>query len=148
MEYFDGTLHLRPYADVRTGASSATVLYQIFGWWRSHERGFVTESRCGYGLPDGSRLYPNVAWTPGEESDPKFVVDILSPRDRFDVAREKLGIWLANAAELGWMIDPQRRAVTIYRPNQEPETIESPAIIRGEGPGEGLVVDLQRVWEI
>lgn len=148
LEYFDGELHLRPFADPETGARSARVLAQVAGWWRSYGVGHVTESRCGYVLPDGSRLYPNAAWTPNAYSDAKFVVDVLSPRDHVAVAHAKMQVWLANGAELGWMIDPQRRAVTAFRPNQEPETIESPDSIRGEGPVEGLLLDLTRVWEI
>ena len=148
LEYFDGELHLRPFADPETGARGARVLAQVAGWWRSFGSGYVTESRCGYILRDGSRLYPNVAWTPSSDSDAKFIVDILSPRDHVAVAHAKMQLWLAKGAELGWMIDPQRRAVTVYRPGQEPETIEPAESIRGEGPVEGLVVDLKRVWEI
>lgn len=148
LEYFDGELHLRPYADPETGARSARVLAQIAGWWRTCGTGHVTESRCGYVLQDGSRLYPNVAWTPSADADAKFVVDVLSSRDYMAVAHAKMQVWIANGAELGWMIDPQRRSVTVYRPNQEPETIESPESLRGEGPVEGLLLDLKRVWEI
>jgi Uma2 family endonuclease len=49
--------------------------------------------------------------------------------------------------QLGWLIDPQRRAVEIYRPHRDPETQEDPASVAGEGAVAGFVLHLRRVWE-
>jgi Uma2 family endonuclease len=55
--------------------------------------------------------------------------------------------WIEAGAKLGWMIDPSRRMVTIYRPCREPEEQVGVWEIAGEGPVEGFVLDLGPVWD-
>jgi Uma2 family endonuclease len=54
--------------------------------------------------------------------------------------------YLANGAQLGWLIDPARRSVTIYRPDREPEALVAIDSIAGEDPVAGFVLDLSEVW--
>jgi hypothetical protein len=54
--------------------------------------------------------------------------------------------YLANGAQLGWLIDPARRSVTIYRPGREPEALVAIDSIAGEDPVAGFVLDLSEVW--
>jgi Uma2 family endonuclease len=54
--------------------------------------------------------------------------------------------WLANGAELAWLVDPSRKAVEIYRPGREPEVLEVGSAVYGEGPVAGFVLDLARIW--
>ena len=56
--------------------------------------------------------------------------------------------WIANGVELGWLIDPRKRAVTIYRPNRELEVLTGVAEVAGEGPVEGFTLDLLSVWNV
>jgi Uma2 family endonuclease len=62
------------------------------------------------------------------------------------VLREKMGEWLANGAQLGWLIDPEIRTVEIYRPGFEPETLAGATSVCGEGPIEGFELHLPSVW--
>ena len=55
-------------------------------------------------------------------------------------------MWLSNGAELAWLIDPMRRAVEIYRPSQQPEVQEGRSTVYGEGPVDGFVLELARIW--
>jgi Uma2 family endonuclease len=55
--------------------------------------------------------------------------------------------WLANGAQLGWLIDPDPQTVEIYRPVLEAETRVGASSIAGEGPVDGFVLDLARVWD-
>ena len=57
-----------------------------------------------------------------------------------------MGEWIESGAALGWMIDPDRRTVTIYRPGSEPEQLANPSKVEGEGPVEGFVLDLTEIW--
>jgi hypothetical protein len=57
-----------------------------------------------------------------------------------------MGIWLANGAELAWLIDSQERAVTIYRVGQEPEHLVDPTSVQGDGPVAGFELVMARVW--
>jgi Uma2 family endonuclease len=54
--------------------------------------------------------------------------------------------YLANGAQLGWLVDPEDKSVTIYRPNSEPETRRQILSIEGEGPVAGFVLELAEVW--
>ena len=73
-------------------------------------------------------------------------MELLSPSDRPATARAKMQQWIDNGALLGWMIDPKKQSVTIYRPGQEPETVTGVANLAGEGPVEGFVLELDRIW--
>ena len=46
--------------------------------------------------------------------------------------------WIANGAQLAWLIDPSRRAVDIFRPACEPEIREDALQVEGEGARRGL----------
>jgi Uma2 family endonuclease len=54
--------------------------------------------------------------------------------------------WLANGAQLGWLIDPEHRSVAIYRPEGPVETRAGIDSIAGDGPVAGFVLDLSFVW--
>lgn len=56
--------------------------------------------------------------------------------------------WIANGVELGWLIDPRKQSVTIYRPDREPETRTGITAVNGEGPIEGFTLDLEPVWNL
>jgi Uma2 family endonuclease len=58
-----------------------------------------------------------------------------------------MGDWLANGAQLGWLIDPDRQTVEVYRPGFEAETRAGAASIAGEGPINGFVLILAPVWD-
>ncbi len=58
-----------------------------------------------------------------------------------------MGEWLANGAQLGWLIDPGLQTVEIYRPGSEAETRAGLSSITGEVPINGFVLDLAPVWD-
>ena len=54
--------------------------------------------------------------------------------------------YLANGVQLGWLFDPRRRQVHVYRPEQEPEVLDDPKSLSGEDVMAGLEVDLSDIW--
>lgn len=78
---------------------------------------------------------------------PDFVIELRSQTDRIRILRDKMAEWLANGAQLGWLIDPESRTVEIYRPGVEAETRAGISSVAGEGPVEGFVLDLAPVWD-
>jgi Uma2 family endonuclease len=74
------------------------------------------------------------------------VIEVRSESDGLKPLREKMLMWLANGAELGWLIDPSRRAVEIYRPGKPVEEQEGHSAVYGEGPVAGFVRELGRIW--
>ena len=52
-----------------------------------------------------------------------------------------------NGAQLGWLIDADRRVVFGYRQGQAVEEVRGAAAIDGEGPVAGFRLDLEPVWQ-
>lgn len=63
---------------------------------------------------------------------PVLAVEILSPNDTQDQINDKLDEYLAAGVLLVWIIDPRRRTVTIYRPDQEPVLVNVHQELSGE----------------
>ena len=167
---FSSEHHLYPVerdanGDLPTGNEGSVrnigIVFELELWKRqTGNTGGVTESNGGYTLPDGSMRAPDAAWTSNRLLDkltpaerrgfaplcPQFVIELRSPSDRLDDAERKIEMWMANGAELAWLIDPQERAVTIYRPSREPERLDAISQAAGEGPVAGFVLPLDRIF--
>lgn len=74
------------------------------------------------------------------------MIEVRSPDDKLRLLREKMDDYIANGVKLAWLVDPIERKVTIYRPGGEPEILNNPVSVAGEGPMEGFVLDLSRVF--
>jgi Uma2 family endonuclease len=53
--------------------------------------------------------------------------------------------YIDNGALLGWLLDPMRKVVEIYRPGQPPEVFQNPSQLSGEDILPGFVLDLQGI---
>jgi Uma2 family endonuclease len=142
-----------------TGDGNAEIIYQLRNWWNTHHQGRVSDNSTGFFLPDGSMLSPDAAYVLPEQLKgmtreqltgfprlcPAFVVELLSATDSPAKTGSKMESWIANGAQLGWLIDPYRRLVTVYQPGQQPR--ESSALqLDGAGPVQGFTLDLAKVW--
>jgi Uma2 family endonuclease len=157
----EGEILIMPPSDFLTSAQVGEMFLQLSLWSRAGKRGWVTESSGGFVLPNGARRAPDVAWFPSDKPGiparkkrprfphfaPDFVIELRSPDDRLSRLRPKMREWVDNGASLAWLVDPERRAVEIYRPGREPETLVNVETVAGEGPVEGFVLDLRPVWD-
>jgi Uma2 family endonuclease len=156
----EGELVVMPPTYSVTGARNSRIGRQLDIWAERDGRGIATDSSTGFVLPNGARRSPDAAWTlksriaqldPASRSKfwhlcPDFVIELKSSTDRPRKVRDKMREYLANGAQLGWLIDPDNRSVTTYRPDAEPETRTDILSIPGEGPVAGFVLDLALVW--
>jgi Uma2 family endonuclease len=143
-----------------TGVRNSEILSQLRRWAGEDRRGVVGDSSTGFVLPNGARRSPDASWTAKDEIRklsaesiegywhlcPAFVIELRSHSDRLPVLRAKMREYIANGARLGWMIDPETRAVELYRSDREPESLTGVDSISGEGPVAGFVLNLARVW--
>jgi Uma2 family endonuclease len=130
-------------------------------WAEREGRGIAFNANGGFSLPDGSVRAADAAWLSLEKWNglsleeqskfppfcPEFVIELRSPSDAISELEKKMGDWISNGAQLGWLIDPQRKLAMIYRPGREPETLLDPEVLRGEGPVAGFELKMQRFWE-
>ncbi len=108
-------------------------------------------------LPDGTRVQPDAAWLSPEQMEllmpitsraidlcPTFVAEIMSGTDTLPPLQRKMELYIANGALLGWLIDPYRRRVYVYRPDAAVEVLEDPETISGEPVMPGFVFESRR----
>lgn len=150
----EGELLIMPPTDEDTGFRNSLITYQLTKWMLETGQGRVTDSSGGYKLPNSARRAPDAAWISDKRFAqdglrcPEFVIELLSPSDRPQKIKEKMEEWIDNGADVGWLIDPWKQTVTIYRPHREPEVRSGISTIEGEGPVKGFVLDLARIWAV
>jgi Uma2 family endonuclease len=127
------------------GAICGNVAWVLGGYVRQRRKGYVTGNDSGVILerdPDTVRG-PDVALHEDadklEEIHPKYgevpprlAVEVLSPNDRWSKVTAKITDYLQNGVALVWVVDPQNRDVTVYRPNQAPYTVSGNQELTGE----------------
>jgi len=145
----------------KTGFINQRILQALGNWADEDGRGVVFATDTGFTLPSGAVRAPDACWmskqrwnamTKSEQDGfgslcPEFVVELASPSDRIkDLEKKMTDEWVANGAELAWLIEPKTRRVTIYRPGQEPEVLEDPSSVQGTGCVAGFELVMERVW--
>jgi Uma2 family endonuclease len=155
----DGELIIMPPTGGDTSDRNADLTYQLRGWNRENKLGKSFDSSGGFKLPNGADRSPDASWikierwealTPEEREKflplcPDFVVELRSPSDSLEKLQAKMQEYIDNGARLGWLIDPQRKVVEIYRPNQKVEIRSSPTTLSGEDVLPGFVLDLSPI---
>ena len=142
------------------GRVESRVYLELGIWAREDARGEAFGSTTGFKLPDTSVRAADAAWASFRrldslsESDlegyapicPEFVIEIRSKSDSLRELQAKMEQWMANGAEVAWLIDPLEKAITVYRPGVEPEHHVNPSSVQGTGPVAGFELVLARVW--
>ena len=155
-----GELEIMSPAKGYTGAKELEAGRQLANWARRHRGGMAFGPNMGYTLPNGAMRSPDASWvplsrlsvlTPEEENRffpicPDFVVELRSDSDRLSVLQAKMQEYIANGAQLGFLIDPLDRSVHIYRPNQEVQILQNPETISADPILPGFTLDLTEIW--
>jgi len=63
---------------------------------------------------------------------PDLAIEVLSPHDRFARLQLKVNEYLTKGVRLIWIVDPEDRSVTVYRPNQQPAILFENDTLAGE----------------
>jgi Uma2 family endonuclease len=154
-----GVIRVNPPTGGLTGDGNSEIIFQLRNWWNSHRRGRVFDSSTGFFVADGSLLSPDAAYILPEQLKgltkaqlarmphlcPAFVIELLSASDSLTETKKKMEVWIANGAQLGWLVDPYLQSVSIYQPGSAPFVIDEPQV-QGSGPVDGFVLDLTGVW--
>ena len=118
-----------------------------------------TGANANTSLPDGSRIRPDALWLSPEQVAalppvsenrpitvcPAFVAEIVSGTDTLPPLQRKMDIYIANGAQLGWLIDPYRRQRP-YLPTRhaDVELLDDPETVSGESVMPGFVFEVRR----
>jgi Uma2 family endonuclease len=137
-------------------------LTRLFGNWAEEDgAGEYFDSSRGFILPNGAERSPDVAWVKKERWAalsknkrekfaplcPDFVIELRSPFDRLKPLQAKMAEYIENGAQLGWLIDPYKRKVYVYRPDAPVERLDAPERVSGEPLLPGFVLPLAQFWQ-
>ncbi|MDX6444576.1 MAG: hypothetical protein QOH71_1650 [Blastocatellia bacterium] len=145
----------------KTGRRNARLIAAFGIWAEKDGSGQFFDSSTEFILPNGAGRAPDLSWitngrwlalTEKQQEQfpplcPNFVVELRSPTDQLETLRTKMEEYVANGAELGWLIDPLERKVYIFRPDMAPEVLEDPREVSGEPLLKGFVLDVQVLWD-
>jgi Uma2 family endonuclease len=155
-----GELIVMPPTGSETGRRNSNLIYQLEVWSRKDRTGICLGNDVGFVLPNGAIRSPDAAWIRHEKWDsltkqqrerfgsfcPDFVVELSSPTDRVSPLRRKMVEYLENGASLGWLIDPFKRQVYVYEPNEEVVILDNPETVAGEPLLPGFKLNLTEIW--
>jgi Uma2 family endonuclease len=156
----NGEILVMTPANIKTSSMNSRINRLLDEWAEADGRGIVSGPDGGYTLPDGSMRAPDAAWVANRRWQalskedqgrfapicPDFVIELRSPSDNLADLQAKMEMWTANGAEVAWLIDPLEKAVTIYRPGEQPEVLAQPTSVQGTGPIAGFELVLARIW--
>ena len=78
---------------------------------------------------------------------PELVVEIISPTDRWQNVRDKLEEYFAIGVHRVWIVEPETRAVLVYRSVTEMNRLGEGDVINGEGVLEGFSLPVSELFE-
>lgn len=154
-----GELIVMPPTGGETGDRNSEMNFQLRAWNKQTRLGKVFDSSTGFKLPNGADRSPDAAWvrlerwealTPEQRQKfpplaPDFVIELRSATDDLKPLQAKMQQYCDHGVRLGWLLDPQRRIVEIYRIGYDVEVITSPTSLSGEDVLPGFVMDLSEI---
>jgi len=162
----DGELVVRMGSGGPSFMITAEILAVVFAWSKA-VRGYAFGADASFNVVDplgGEPMRnPDISWVSPEQMEamggfppmrgfwpvcPAFVVEVRSPGDSLRNQHGRMADWLRFGAQLGWLVDPQRRDVWIYRPDQEPQQLRRPAVVGGEPLLNGMRMDFEPIWQL
>jgi Uma2 family endonuclease len=155
----DGELIVMPPTGGDTGERNSNLNADIVIWNRQTALGRVFDSSTGYNFTaiGGKNPSPDVSWVERSRLEgvntsglipvvPDFVIELRSKTDSIKDVRAKMEEYRRVGVRLGWLLDPQKQQVEIYRPGQDVEILEDPKTLSGEDVLPGFVLDLRSIF--
>jgi Uma2 family endonuclease len=154
-----GHIIITPPTGLESSFTNNDLQTEVSIWNRKTKSGRVSDSNGGYTLPDRSMRAPDVGWVSKERLMsvlpeelkkfahvcPDFVIEVRSESDNLTELQAKMDKWLLNDVRLGWLVDPQSKTTTVYRPDQKPEEKPFTETLSGENLLAGFTLNVQDV---
>ena len=78
---------------------------------------------------------------------PELVVEIMSSENTWEDMRRKLKEYLDVGVDTVWVVEPSNRAVQVYRGIDDVQTLEAGDTLTGDGPLDGLTIDVAALFK-
>jgi Uma2 family endonuclease len=145
----------------KTGRRNFKLIAAFALWAENDGTGQSFDSSTLFSLPNGARRSPDLSWIRNARWDaltlqqqeqfpplcPDFVVELRSRTDSLKSLQAKMEEYIANSAQLGWLIDPLERKVHIFRPGLAAEILNDPETVSGEPLLKGFILELRSLWD-
>jgi len=150
----------------KTGRRHSRIHYRLADWAERTGQGVVFAPGTLFQLPNGAKRALDGAWVSHGRWDsltdeqqekippicPEFVLELMSPSDRrpvrFRMLQAKMNEYIANGAQLGWLVDPFQKKVYIYRPGEPVECLDNPGEVSGDPVLPGFVFQFSEIWQL
>ena len=157
----NGDLEIIPPPFPETSRKNIELDFQLMTWAKKDKTGVCFESSAKFTLPNGARRMPDAAWIlkeryfalPEIEREerfariaPDFVIELRPKSDRLPNLQKKMREYIENGVRLGWLIDPYKKRVHIYRADKTIEMQENAPKVSGEDVLQGFELDLTEIW--
>jgi Uma2 family endonuclease len=144
LEYIDGRIEAKVAPQMKHSLITSRLTERLNRWAKSVRLGLaLPELRCTFA---GRSIIPDVAFLLrehieiddlGEYADdtpwpPDIHVDIVSPGQNMEKTHEKLRHSTSNGCLLGWLIDPEKKTIDVYRPGRPAERMAPDGVLEGE----------------
>jgi Uma2 family endonuclease len=143
-EFIDGRVETKMSPQKKHGLVTMRFLNHLLGYAEPRRLGLpFPELRCTFA---GRSIIPDIAFLldehietdeNGEILDPTYRppdahIEIVSPEQSVKKCREKLVFSTANGCPLGWLIDPIRRTVHVFRPGERTKQLPADGFLDGD----------------
>ncbi|KST66973.1 Uma2 family endonuclease [Mastigocoleus testarum] len=102
---------------------------ELADWNHYKKAGYIFDNQTQFKLPNGSHISPDLCWVVLEQWDalsneekqsvppvcPDFVIEIFEGDKSLEQLRLQMREYIKNGTRLGWLINPQKSSVEIYR---------------------------------
>ena len=144
LEYIDGRIEAKPVPKTKHSVVQMRLSARVNGHAEPPGLGLAfPELRCTFA---GRSIVPDLVFLldqhiptdeHGEYVDvillpPDIHIEIISPDHHEKQCREKLEHSTAHGCPLGWLIDPYREEVRVYRPGLPPQILPPDGVVEGE----------------
>ena len=155
-----GQLIVMPPTGSETGKQNFDLTYQLGAWSRRNGTGVCLDSNGGFTLPNGAIRSADAAWIDRRKWDrltvqqkksfapicPDFVVELRSRSNTLKQLYLKMSDYIENGTSLGWLIDPFKREVYVYRPGEEVVILDNPESVSADPLLPGFTLNLTELW--
>ncbi len=120
-----------------TGWFNLGIASALYNWSVRTGQGYAFDSSTSFTLPNTAVRSADAAfikkdrWEAIPKTDrkgfskicPDFVIEILSDSDNRNHIQNKMKEWIDNGCHLAWLIDPDKKVTTVFKPDHKPITV-------------------------
>ncbi|MGH9839268.1 MAG: Uma2 family endonuclease [Blastocatellia bacterium] len=157
----DGDLEILPLPGAAHGQTNAKLIVHVGIWAEEDGTGIPFGPLTGFRLPNGALRAPDIAWVMHERWEalseeeregfvpfcPDFVIELRSYFDGIERLQAKMHEYIENGTQLGWLIDPRKKKVYVYRPDLSVEELDEPETLSGAPLLKGFVLPMAKFWQ-